>query len=110
MLNEDAILAVKKGADYMDENYPGWASLINFETFEMDNCHQCVVGQAVGEYGHAIGLASGQKPYSREASEWAAQYGFDVPMEDFAKGDDHVYQCYVGLETLWTDQVRERLG
>ena len=108
MLNEDAILAVKRGAYLMDDQYPGWASTINFDTFEMDNCHTCIVGQAIGEYGEAISKFSGHKPYSNDASLWAVEYGFDVPMSAYE--DENEFAAYAELETLWTEQVRERLG
>lgn len=107
-IEEDMKLSVKRGAHFMDENYPNWASMINFDTFEMDNCHQCIVGQAIGDYGIAISQACGQKAYSHEATAWAVEYGFDVAPEAYEIHDG--YEAYRELETLWTDQVRERLG
>lgn len=108
-MNEDMQLAVKRGSYYMDENYPNWASAINFDTFEMDNCQQCIVGQAVGEFGVSIARASGQKPYSNEANLWAVEHGFDVT--EIAYDESELgFVAYQELETLWTEQVRNRLG
>lgn len=108
-MNEDMQLAVKKGAYYMDNHMPNWASAINFDRFEMNNCHLCIVGQAIGDYGIVISRACGQKPFSKEANEWAVEHGFDAPTAAFEESEDAV-DCYRELETLWTEQVKERLG
>lgn len=109
MINEDSQLAVKRGACYMDENHPGWASKINFDLFDMSNCQQCVVGQAIGKYGDAIAQASGSWAYSSEGSDWAIGHGFDVTAKAFDESENGV-NAYIELETLWTEQVRERLS
>lgn len=103
-MNEDAILAVKRGAYFMDENYPGWASKINLNRFSMSLCHRCIVGQAIGDYAMIISEASGQILGSVESDDWATSHGFDV---DYGR---LVSYGYKELETLWTEQVRERLN
>lgn len=108
-MNEDTILAVKKGAYYMDTNYPNWASTINFNRLEMDNCQQCIVGQAIGDYGVAIARASGAEAYGKEANAWAIEHGFDVTMQAYEESELGL-EAYQDLETLWTEQVKNRLG
>lgn len=108
-MNEDMILAVKSGAYFLDENYPGWAAKIDFDRFEMDNCQRCIVGQAIGDYGLAIAKACGGEVYGHESNEWAVEHGFDVTMQAYDESECGL-EAYSELETLWTDQVRDRLG
>jgi hypothetical protein len=108
-MNEDTILAVKRGAYFMDENYSGWASKIDFDRFEMSNCQQCIVGQAIGSYMTEIAVISGEVLGSHEANDWAVAHGFDVTTEAYYESEDG-FVAYRELETLWTEQVRERLN
>lgn len=107
-MNEDMILAVKRGAHFMDEHYPNWATAIQLDRLEMNDCAVCVVGQAIGDYSNSIAEMSGTRSYSREANDWAEENGFDVP--NALSGDYAIQNYYRKLETLWTEQVRERLG
>lgn len=104
---EEYALAVKTGAYWMDESYPGWAQKIKLNYFKMDQCEHCIVGQAIGDYHTAIAAATGTKPMSRSGSEWAVEHGFDVPMRDFDLEQE--YAAYQHLESLWTDQIRDRV-
>lgn len=108
MINEDYILAVKRGAYWMDENHPDWAQRIELDCFQMDDCQECIVGQAIGDYGTSIAKASGSHSWSKVGNDWAVEHGFDVPMKAYE--DDAEYEAYLDLETLWTEQVRDRLG
>lgn len=107
-MNEDMKLAVKHGAYYMDENYPGWATTIDFDMFDMSDCQQCIVGQAIGHYFTVISDASGQPHLNREAILWAIDHGFDVPKSAFDEG--RVLDALTELEELWTEQVKDRLN
>ena len=109
-IDEDMKLAVKRGAYMLDQKMPEWAELIRLEDLEMDDCGSCVIGQAVGDYGRGIAQLSGLKDYSREAFDWAIEYGFDLSDEMFDHGDGTGYRAYRQLETLWTEEVRKRLG
>lgn len=109
---EDLKLAVKNGAYWLDENHPGWASKIELENLEMDDCENCIVGQAIGEYSSTCRLAAGVDSYAGRMV-WSVANGFDVP-EAIMKGEDisldRMYEQYRTLETLWTDQVQDRLN
>lgn len=109
MFSEDDALAVKRGAYWLDEEHPGWAEEINFDTFAMDNCQECIIGQAVGTYFQTIEKASGG--YSEDdhyhSDDWAIDHGFNIPWGDFSFEQEQEY--YSHLEVLWTEQVRDRL-
>lgn len=108
MFNEDAVLAVKRGAYWLDNNHPDWAQRIQLDELEMDDCAMCVVGQAIGDYSDAIAKAGNVQVYSLDAMEWSIDHGFDIPdsVEDYSD----TQKRYRELETLWTDQVKARLG
>lgn len=87
-ISEEARLAVKRGAYWLDENYPGWENRLELDTLFMNDCHLCVIGQVVGNYFETIA-----------GEEWAIEHGFDA--------DE--YYGYSVLEKCWTDVVIDRL-
>lgn len=117
-ITEDSKLAVKKGAFWMDENHPGWANRINLDELSMESCDSCIIGQAVMETGY-WGVIEDNSPTFRIADSisWAIEHGFDASGAgiDWFNADvndlsDAARQRYMDLETLWTDEVRKRLG
>ncbi len=117
MISEDARLAVKKGAYWMDENYPGWAQLIELDNLEMDACENCIIGQAIDGYYTDVTLKAIGTNHEEASSEqyrmavsWAREHGFDVGLFDGRFQWADIADKYHELETLWTDQVKERLG
>lgn len=101
-MSEDMRLAVKRGAHWLDENYPGWALKINLNNFSMLSCERCVVGQAIGDYSLTIyNAASGSELWDIDSWHWAVNNGFDAPGLEESQ--------YMELEILWTEQVKERL-
>lgn len=36
---------VAQGAAWLDENYPNWWQIIDLSTFNINSCHECVLGQ-----------------------------------------------------------------
>lgn len=120
-IDEDMKLAVKKGAYWFDENHPGWAKNINTAKLDMANCERCVIGQAVMHmsYWAVIDEAEGSM-YTQNAMNWAIEHGFDadqgnISIEDWYSEDGCdlsplAKSMYSGLETLWTDEVKKRLG
>lgn len=114
-INEDAKLAVKRGINWLDENYPRWASYIDITKLDMSECEECVIGQAVGEYSQitrrAVGAPSSER-YSSSAV-WAVQHGFESPgtiVYQEITGDRSASYGYKELDTLWSEEVRKRLG
>lgn len=109
MDEENMKLAVKRGAYFLDERYPNWASAINLDNLVMDDCERCIVGQAIGDYGQAIGKAAGVQPYTRDSHHWAVDHGFDLPDDIYNQNDQILGEQFYELEGLWADQVRDRL-
>lgn len=119
-ITEDMKMAVKSGSVWMDENYPGWAHRIDVAELEMANCDLCVIGQATMDLGywHVIEGATGNEGMGA-AIDWAQDNGFDAdsrkvpPGEWLDEGGDLsqvAKDMYFGLETLWSEEVRNRLG
>lgn len=120
-INEDMKLAVKKGAYWLDENYPGWAQNIDTEKLEMAHCEKCVIGQAVMSKSYWAVIDEAEGSYRTQyAMQWAVENGFDanqddVPVNDWYTDDgcclsELALSRYSGLETLWTDEVKKRLS
>lgn len=106
-MNEELQLSVKRGAYFLDEHYPNWATTIRLDKLKMDQCANCIVGQAIGEYSSSIAAACGVEPYSKAAFAWAIDNGFDVPDESMR---GQAEECYQELEVLWTEQVKARVS
>ncbi len=109
-LNEDAKLAVKRGIYWLDENHPGWEKKIDLDTFDISECSSCVVGQAIGDYNESIRDASGVN--YPEYLGWAVEHGFESPVAmQYSMGiSTNVSYGYSEIETLWTEEVKSRLG
>lgn len=103
MTNEDAILAVKKGTQWLDENHPGWERRLDLSNLEMNNCERCVIGQAVGNFWVTAGEEADRVGMDEE--EWSVEHGFDVL---FVGTSTTV--AYRQLEAEWTRVVTERRG
>jgi hypothetical protein len=112
-ISEDMKLAVKKGAYWMDENHPGWASNIKLNELDMGSCEKCIIGQSIRnmDFFAVIEDVAG----SDYMVEWAETHGFDAPTADlpcvnFSAYDQELYARYHKLDTLWTEEVHKRLG
>lgn len=101
-IHEDAILAVKNGIYWLDENHPDWVSRIDLSALDMSECENCIIGQAVGYYSDVV--RRGQVDYNAGVV-WAVEHGFEWPS---ALGRNEY--GYEELDTLWSDEVRKRLG
>ncbi len=104
MDEEEIRLAVKRGIHWLDEEHPSWAQKINLKRLKMDNCYQCIIGQAVGNFSGVTHAASASGP-----SQWAIEHGFQAPYCYYRDGLS-LYEYYERLEALWTGEVQRRLG
>jgi hypothetical protein len=105
---EETVLAVKKGANWMDENYPGWALSINLSELDMSNCDSCIIGQAAMDaYWRITDNAASAAGYYEHPHEWADEHGFDAA---YIYDPDKRLNVFRYLEDLWTDEVKKRLG
>ena len=115
-ISEDIILAVKRGAYWFDENHPDWARKINLDELDMAQCDRCIIGQAIGDY--AIAITEMFSSFSI-GNAWAMEHGFQRPdtkcYEESMYSDWDEYRAeseafYIALETVWSDEVKKRLG
>lgn len=104
-INEDMYLAVKHGVAWMDENHPGWETKIDLGSLNMNDCFNCVIGQAVGDYYDVV--RDYDSSYYNE--HWAADHGFNIATDSWSEYEQ-ARKEYAQLETIWSDVVRERLG
>lgn len=112
-IHEDAILAVKRGIYWLDENHPNWAQDIDLEKLDMSECTECVIGQAVGGYSYTINLAATGTPDDwnhKVSTQWSVDHGFEYPGPVAYASGAPINYGYEELETLWSDEVRKRLG
>lgn len=109
MISEDAILAVKRGIYWLDENHPGWASRINLDKLEMAACSQCVIGQAVGDYSDTI-RAQHNGYNNIEGVVWAVDHGFESPnvLNFLCLTNESPTYAFDELDTLWSEEVKNR--
>ena len=41
---------IEKGIKFLDQNYPDWLDKIDVSELNLNDCHQCVMGQLLGNY------------------------------------------------------------
>lgn len=107
VLNENLELdlktAVKRGANWLDENHAGWARWINLSELDLNNCENCIIGQSVGNFDQTVGMAGGDG--------WAETHGFEVrhTIKDGRLDWEKLNKDYEELEVLWTKEVKNRV-
>lgn len=94
-ITEETRLTVKRGAVWMDQNYPGWAQRINLSNLDMGDCEACIIGQTIGTYDN----------FEPEGFSWAVDHGFDVGA---AASIETIILAYSNLESCWTEEVHNR--
>jgi len=111
-ITETDVERVERGAQWMDENHPGWAHSINLDALKMDSCNTCIIGQACREMGFYWKIVEAGA-VNEDAEEWAVNRGFDIEDPDFdfdtARLTKESQAKYFGLEVLWTEQVKKRI-
>lgn len=76
---------VERGAAWLDETKPGWRSLIDQFTLDLDDAEYCVLGQVFANdadsdqsgYGYVLALLESQQGTMSEAVRWSIDHGFD---------------------------------
>jgi hypothetical protein len=107
-ISEDAVLAVKNGIYWLDENHPDWAYKIDINQLDMSGCRDCIIGQAVGDYTDIITDAGNGDALG---NDWSVEHGFERPSVLAYSHPDHpITYGYKELDTLWSEEVQKRLG
>ena len=48
----------ERGANLLDEKYPGWYKKINLDNLDITSCFRCILGQLYGSYENGIDILS----------------------------------------------------
>lgn len=83
---------VREAAKRLDEIEPNWFNIINFDTLDMNDCFNCVLGQVFGHYDKGVDAVFGEK----DAYHYKFQNLINTPFG---------YQTDI---MLWKDEVNER--
>jgi hypothetical protein len=70
-----ALTPAERGAQLLDQEYPGWADKVNLDVLDMASCHWCVAGQQ-DEFG-AVVFRLRHATGDREP-RFVSRYGFDT--------------------------------
>lgn len=87
--------AVASGAQWLDEQHPGWWRHIDLETLDLSSCIQCVCGQL-----SRTAYAWSRKGYRTKLGNFAVTRGFEVR---------YGYWSYEDLEAEWLLAIVARL-
>lgn len=99
---------VAAGAQWLDENFPGWEREIDLGTLNLNSCQNCVCGQALHKlvteclqtgFDVALKVATGSTFFYGKPKEWAVAHGFYVKFGEWEQ-----------LESLWLDLIKERFS
>ena len=105
-ISEDTILAVKKGARFLDAHYPAWEGQIRLPSLWLGHANQCILGQLEGNYSKACDIHNLD-------SEVTVEMGFDLnPVADYEDGESYDYhnQKWDELTNAWKGLINERRG
>ena len=104
---------VAAGAEWLDDNFPGWEREIDLGILNMNDCQKCVCGQSLRKYvtlhlntGYDIALAAavgmGENRYHNRSwwGDWAEDHGFN-PRNSLDAAE---------AEELWRDLIKERFS
>ena len=78
---------VAKGAALLDEKRPGWVDRIDLDTLDIDNCEDCVLGQAFEAEVHDdenCGYTDGLEALGIPSGRPEEDFGFDAHRADQA--------------------------
>lgn len=96
--NEDELLAVKRGAFWLDEVKPGWVSAIDLVEFDISSGYSCVLGQLFEDYDQGLEFAAEYGEYNAY-DNWESKHGFNC---------DYGNISCSGLNGAWKRYFEER--
>lgn len=112
-LPETAILAVKRGAEFLDERLgTSWVQRIELGALQLSSCKRCVLGQLYAEQPDLDANDGFNTGYERGIKELGLNDDtmiFDDPVSTthlgFEVDDDYEY---ADLTRAWTELIQER--
>lgn len=91
---------VKRGAEWLDANVPGWWTAVELGLLDLSAGCQCVIGQIDGDsYGHGM-EELGRNPLH---DKWAIAHGFDSRTRRHVYGSD-----FAALTKAWAKAIALR--
>jgi hypothetical protein len=111
MTRDEAIAELKarqaRGLRILDAKRPCWQGQVDPDRLQMDDCENCVLGQAFGSYLNGCDFLWTDDPYGKVG----VRHGFDL----FSVRDVELVaalggrkEAYKVLEGLWADALRSR--
>jgi hypothetical protein len=88
----EPIDAARAGAEFLDEEYPDWQTMIDLNDLDMNDCTHCILGQMYGYYGDGLRALDVR-------AESTCKLGFDTSQSD----------AYEDLGRGWHHEVLARL-
>lgn len=109
---------VRRGAEFLDEHRPGWASRIDLETFCLTDPCECVLGQVEDDYYKGLanlGLPSGipsdfDGRFGIYKNDKAHDLGFFENSLLENDCDPHRDRRWDDLHETWVAIIRQRRG
>lgn len=108
-LEEQALVRVMMGAEWLDEVNPGWFHNIDTDDLDIRNCSKCIIGQLYGGF-HNLDHVSWAVYRKAESYGFDVHSGYnDVDMFGNPYPDDTPSLELKILGRLWVDLVKERV-
>lgn len=124
-MNELEMECAERGAELLDNRWPGWWQEVDLSRLDLSNSCQCVLGQLGVDYNRAgrqmLGADYTSNAYAEQqdtgyslftnvifphlgmSEDDVQNYGFDEFWED-----DDEFTTYDGLTEAWTREVNDR--
>lgn len=99
MTVQNLVERVERGAELLDEEYPGWAFKIDEYLLDLANASKCVLGQLFGCY------SAGLDELKIDSLTEDVEYGFTILC-----AEDSSHPCWNTLTNLWLAEITERCG
>ena len=84
---------IKRGAEYLDKNFPGWFNKVDIDRLNLGNCSDCVIGQLTGSY----------YGWSHKFRDNPVSFGFIFAPSDFFNN-----LSYTDLTDAWREYILDR--
>lgn len=115
--------AVDRGAEYMDTFHPGWETLVNLETLEMQVSNSCILGQGTNlgyatvcelyedEEFNSLGPDGSSLEMTYVHFPWEEWHGFMSPFR-VMRSDGYMTSqpIWDALNRLWAEKVEKRMA
>ena len=99
---QDCVAAVEKGARWLDGAVPGWHSLINVLSLDINTWHSCILGQLARKSYKFVPFCPGNGSLGESDRDRLVSHGFVPPVH----GDKLTGNQYTAA---WRRLIEQRL-